>query len=415
MPDMRAPQRHASGLAISRAEFIALAAALMAMNALAIDIMLPAMQQIGAALAVENENERQFIITAYLLGFGAAQLFFGPVSDRFGRRAPLVAGIAVYVGASILAALAPSFSAMLALRALQGVGAAATRVIAVSIIRDVYGGRQMAQAMSLIIMVFMIVPVLAPGAGQVLLLFAEWPAIFVFMGLLAVAVGIWVFLRLPETLPAERRRPFTPKAVLESFRIVVTHRLAFCYTIATALVFGGLFGFINSAQQVFTTIYDMGVWFPAVFAGLASMMALSSFLSSRLVGRFGMRGLSHFALLGYVTGSTIWMMWAMTGPIPFPAFVVLFGSVMFMFGWLGPNFNALAMEPLGHVAGTASSVLGFVQTLGGALIGAVIGFSFDGTVLPLATGFFLAGTGGLVLVLIAERGKLFRIVNLPAE
>jgi len=407
------PDAPAHRLPIGRGEFIAIAAALMAVNALAIDIMLPAMQQIGAALGVEDENQRQLVITAYVVGFGAAQLIFGPIADRFGRRGPLLIGLGIYVAAAVLAAFAPSFWMLLLMRTLQGVGAAATRVIAVSMVRDRFGGRQMAEVMSLVMMVFMIVPVIAPGAGQVLLLVADWQMIFIFMGFVAAGIALWFFVRMPETLAEENRRAFNPRTILDGFRIVLGNRLAFCYALATALIFGGLFGLINSAQQIFIDVYALGAWFPVLFAVLASMMAISSFLNSRLVGRFGMRGLSHFALFGYIAATTIWIVWALIAPMPLFAFVGLFGAAMFMFGWIGPNFNALAMEPLGHVAGTASSVLGFLQTLGGGLIGAYIGLSFDGTVVPLAIGYFVSGVGGLALVLIAENGRLFQARHQP--
>ena len=413
MNDTQRPEQTAYRLPILRVEFIALAAALMAINALAIDIMLPAMQQIGAALGVEDENQRQFVITAYVVGFGVAQLIFGPITDRFGRRGPLLFGLGIYVIAAILAAFAPSFWILLLMRALQGVGAAATRVIAVSMVRDTFGGRQMAEVMSLVMMVFMIVPVIAPGAGQMLLLVADWQLIFIFMGVVAAGIGLWFYLRMPETLSPEKRRAFNPTTIIEGFRLVVTNRLAFCYALATALIFGGLFGFINSAQQIFIDVYDLGVWFPLMFAVLASTMAISSFMNSRLVGRFGMRGLSHFALFGFIAATTVWIIWALIEPMPLVAFVGLFGGAMFMFGWIGPNFNALAMEPLGHVAGTASSVLGFLQTLGGGVIGAFIGLAFDGTVVPLAIGFAVAGFGALALVLIGEKGRLFHAVNAP--
>ncbi|MFN4271451.1 MAG: multidrug effflux MFS transporter [Aliihoeflea sp.] len=415
MNDNPRPSRSGYGLAIPRVEFIALTAALMAINALAIDIMLPAMQQIGAALGVDDENQRQFVITAYVVGFGVAQLVFGPISDRFGRRGPLLIGLGIYVAAAILAAFAPSFWMLLMMRALQGVGAAATRVIAVSLVRDTFGGRQMAEVMSLVMMIFMIVPVIAPGAGQIILLVAEWQVIFLFMGVVAAAITLWIYLRMPETLKQENRRAFDPGTIIEGFRIVLSNRIAFCYALATALIFGGLFGFINSAQQIFIDIYDLGVWFPALFALLAGMMAISSFMNSRLVGRFGMRGLSHFALLGFLAATTVWLVWALIAPMPLLPFVALFAAAMFMFGWIGPNFNALAMEPLGHVAGTASAVLGFLQTLGGGLIGAVIGLSFDGTVVPLVIGYFVAGVGALGLVLIGEDGRLFQARNLPPE
>jgi len=400
---------------MGKVEFIALMAMLMALNALAIDIMLPGLQEIGAALGVENENHRQYVVSAYLLGFGLAQLAYGPISDRFGRRRPMLVGLAIYVVSSLAVVAAPSFAGLLVLRMIQGIGSAAMRVITISIVRDVYGGRAMAEVMSLIMMVFMVVPVIAPGTGQIILLFGDWHLIFVFMAVVASAVALWMHFRLPETLRPEDVRPFTARAILAGFRIVLTNRVALCYTIASMFIFGALFGFINSAQQVYVGIYGLGVWFSAAFAAVAVFMALSSFVNSRLVGRFGMRGLSHASLLGFAVITFLWLLVQIFGPqpMPFPLFLTFFALAMFQFGWIGSNFNSLAMEPLGHVAGTASSVLGFMGTAGGTIIGAVIGQSFNGTALPLVTGFFSVSIVGLVFVLLAERGKLFQPHNKP--
>ena len=383
-------------LAISRAEFIGLAAALMALNAMAIDIMLPALQQIGGALNVADENSRQFIITAYLLGLGAAPLFYGPITDRFGRRAPLLIGTVIYIITSLAAVFAPSFSTLLILRVLQGVGAASTRVIVVSAIRDVFGGRRMAEVMSMVMMVFMVVPVMAPTLGQAAMFVGNWRAIFLLMAGVAFFICIWAFLRLPETLAPEMRRSLRFNTIIEGFRFVLTNRTALCYTLAATAVFGGLFGFINSAQQIYVDIYGLGAW---------------SFTNSRFVGRLGMRRLSHGALVGFVLVNGVWLLLTFIGPIPFPLFFLLFSLSMFQFGWVGPNFNSIAMEPLGHVAGTAAAVLGFVTTLGGGLLGAIIGQAFDGTLMPLAGGYFILGVIALVLVLLGERGRLFQQVS----
>ncbi|WP_183901857.1 MULTISPECIES: multidrug effflux MFS transporter [Rhizobium] len=396
-----------------KGEFIALAAFLMAINSLAIDIMLPALQQIGASLNVENENNRQFVVSSYLLGFGVAQLVYGPLSDRFGRRLPLLAGIGIYICSSLGSALVPTFEGLLILRFIQGLGSAATRVITISIVRDIYGGRQMAEVMSLIMMVFMIVPVIAPGSGQIIMLFGSWHLIFLFIAVMAAIIAAWAYIRLPETLRPENVRPFTVKSVLGGFKLVLTNRVALCYTIASTFIFGSLFGFINSAQQIYVGIYGLGVYFPLAFAGVAVFMSMSSFLNSRLVGKFGMRRLSHGALLGFITINTIWLLALVFGPHPMPFFLFIgfFGLAMFQFGWIGSNFNSLAMEPLGHVAGTASSVLGFMSTVGGALIGAGIGQAFNGTALPMVAGYFTVSIIGLVFVLIAEKGQLFQPHN----
>lgn len=398
---------------MGKGEFIALAAFLMAINSLAIDIMLPALQQIGASLNVESENHRQFVVSTYLLGFGVAQLLYGPLSDRFGRRLPLLAGIGIYICSSLGSALVPTFEGLLILRFIQGLGSAATRVITISIVRDVYGGRQMAEVMSLIMMVFMIVPVIAPGSGQIIMLFGSWHLIFLFIAVMAAIIAGWAYIRLPETLHPENVRPFTAKSVLGGFKLVLTNRVALCYTIASTFIFGSLFGFINSAQQIYVGIYDLGVYFPFAFAGVAVFMSMSSFLNSRLVGKFGMRRLSHGALLGFITINTIWLLALVFGPHPMPFFLFIgfFGLAMFQFGWIGSNFNSLAMEPLGHVAGTASSVLGFMSTVGGALIGAGIGQAFNGTARPMVTGYFTVSIIGLFFVLVAEKGRLFQPHN----
>jgi DHA1 family bicyclomycin/chloramphenicol resistance-like MFS transporter len=413
MDQQATPTTVATGLSIPRWEFIALAAALMALNALAIDIMLPGLQQIGASLGVADENARQYVITAYITGFGLAQLFFGPLSDRFGRRVPLLAGLAVYVAAAFACAFVPTFGALLAFRFVQGLGAAATRVIAVSIVRDTFGGRAMAEVMSLVFMVFMIIPVVAPSVGQIIMLAGEWHMIFTFMGVVSLAFTIWTWRRLPETLHASFRRPLTAAVITDGFRIVLTNRTAICYTVAITALFGALFGFINSAQQIYVGIYEVGALFPVYFAAVAGLMALSSFLNSRFVGKFGMRRLAHGALLGFLAVTGLAFALSLLGPLPLWLFVTLFALAMFQFSWIGSNFNALAMEPLGHVAGTASSVQGFMQTVGGGIVGAIIGQSFDGTVVPMAGGYFLLGLAALGMVLVAEKGRLFQPHNPP--
>jgi MFS transporter, DHA1 family, multidrug resistance protein len=394
-------------LAIGRTEFIAIIALLIAVNALAIDVMLPGMQEIGASLGVADQNQRQLVISSYLLGFGVMQLVFGPLSDRFGRRGPLFAGLLVYLFAATAAVFVPSFGLLLALRLVQGAGAAATRVIAVAIVRDVFGGRQMAEIMSLVMTVFMIMPIIAPNAGQLILLFANWHGIFVFMAVIAAFITVWAWVRLPETLRRENRRPFTLTSVATGFKVVMTNRLSLWYTLASSVIFGALFGFINSAQQVYVGIFKLGVWFPVVFALVAGLMSIASFANSKLVIRIGMRRLSHGALIGFAVTSGLLAVMSSFGTVPLPIFLGLFALTMVFFGAIGSNFNAIAMEPLGHLAGTASSVQGFFQTVGGALVGAGIGQAFDGTVFPLTLGFFIVGFLALIFVLIAEKGKLF--------
>ncbi|WP_240229598.1 multidrug effflux MFS transporter [Devosia lacusdianchii] len=394
---------------LSRPEFIALMAALMALNALAIDVMLPALPYMGEALGVTSENERQFVISAYMLGMGIAVLGFGPLTDRFGRRAPLLVGMGIYILAALAAVFAPSFGILLALRFIQGMGAASVRVIATAVVRDRYSGREMAEVMSLTFMVFMAIPIVAPGIGQVILLVGEWHNIFIFMGLLALAFWIWTFIRLPESLAVEHRRPLSLRSVLDGFRIVFTNRVAISYGLAGTFLFGALFGFISSSQQIYVDIYGLGVYFPVAFAAMAGLMAVSSFTNSRIVRRFGMRRLSHGAMLSYTIFSGIWLAFALSGFLPLWLFFSFLAIIMFSFGWAASNMNSLSMEPLGAVAGTASAVFGFIQTVGGALIGSYTGQHFDGTTVPTATGYFVMGVLALICILVAERGRLFGV------
>lgn len=390
-------------------ELIVLIASLMALNAAAIDIFIPALQEIGTALGIVSENQRQFVITSYLLGFGGAQLIYGPFSDRFGRKPVLFFGLGLYFVAALAAAFAPTFGILLAFRAMQGIGAAATRVIAITVVRDSYGGRRMASVMSLVMMIFMAIPVIAPNIGQIIMLFGSWREISLVVAGFSLAVLIWSALRLPETLHPEDRRQLTVERTANAFKIVLSNRVAFGYTAASATIFGVLFGFINQAEQIYTEIYDLGPAFTLYFSAVAIFMAAASFLNSRLVERFGMRRLSHAALLGFclLSGIHLLLAWLMGGATPFWLFFALVVPTFCLFGFIGTNFNALAMDPLGHVAGTASSVLGFGQTLGGGLIGAVIGYAYDGTIIPLFAGFLVLSLCSLGLVLVAERGHLF--------
>ncbi|MGN6549602.1 MAG: multidrug effflux MFS transporter [Pararhizobium sp.] len=403
-----APTVSRTGGRLRRSEFIGMLAALMAINSLAIDIMLPAFPNIAADYGVAA-NDAQYVLISYIMGFGFAQLAFGPISDRFGRRGPLFVGLLLYIACAAIGAVAPTFAILIVARIVQGVGAAATRIIAFSIIRDTHSGRQMASIMSLVMMVFMIVPVIAPFTGQLLILIGEWHLIFVFMTVLSALITLWMFFRLPETLPVERRRSLDLVSVVGAFRMVLTNRLAFCYAAATAFYFGSMYAFLSCAQQVYVGIYHLGVWFPVAFSSVALLMAFSNFGNSVLVGRLGQRRLSHAALLLYVALALTITTLAWQGPVPFWTFMAIFGTMMPLFGWVTANFNSIAMEPLGAVAGTASAVLGFTQTAGGGIFGALIGQQFDGTLFPLVFGFAVVASVALAFVLIGEKGKLFGV------
>jgi DHA1 family bicyclomycin/chloramphenicol resistance-like MFS transporter len=393
------------------AEFVVLIAAIMALNPLAMDMMLPALPNIGHALQIDAGNRLQAVLSTFLIGFGAGQLVVGTLSDRFGRRPVLLGGIAVYCIAGALAVAAPSFETLLLARLMQGFGTSATRVIATSIVRDCYAGRRMASVMSLAMMIFIAVPVIAPSLGQLVMLWVEWRGIFVVLLAYGLLVLTWSALRMPETLPLSGRKPLEIAEMLGAFRQTVTNRQTLGYALAAGCVVGSLFGYVFCAQQVFNEIFNLGHYFPLAFAAAAIGTAIAGFLNSRFVGRLGMRKISHSALVGFVAVAGIMLAAARLQMMPVSLFIALSACMMFAFGLMVANFTALAMEPQGHIAGTASSFYGSITTLLGIGIGTAIGQSYDGTLLPFTTGFFLCTLAALAVVLIAERGRLFKPHN----
>ena len=394
--------------ALGRTEFVALVAFVMALNSAAIDVFIPGLRDIAQEFGVES-NARQLVITTYVVGFGAAQLIYGPLADRFGRRPILLVGLAIYLAGAVASIFAPSFGALLALRFVQGIGAAATRVVATALVRDRFSGAPMANVMSLIMMVFMIMPVLAPNLGALVLLFADWHGLGAVMAAIGLIALVWAGLRLPETLTPEKRRPLSGAKLKEAFSIVATNRIAAFYTLAQAAFFGVLLAFVNMAEQIFTETYDLGRAFTLIFAVMAGFMALSSFANSRLVERLGTRRLSHTALLAYLIIVAIHLVLAVIygGVTPFWMFLILFSASLCCFGFVPPNFNAIAMEPMGHVAGVASAVLGASQMVVGGALGAIIAAFYDGSLYALLAGSVGLAVVSLGMAAIAERGRLF--------
>jgi DHA1 family bicyclomycin/chloramphenicol resistance-like MFS transporter len=384
-------------------EFIALMAALMASNALAIDAMLPALPAIGEALGVGEENRRQLVITFYLLGFGVAQLGYGPLSDRFGRKGLLVGGLVFYGVFATAAGLAGSFTLLLAARAMQGVAAAATRVLVVSIVRDRYHGPAMARVMSLTMIVFMIVPILAPFFGQAVLAVSTWRHIFIGLGVYGAALAVWTLLRLPETLAPENRRALSFAKIGEAVWTTLMIRQSIGNTLCQTLLMGALFAFIGSIQQIVFDVFGRPALLPWVFAAIAGPMALSSYANSRLVMRLGSRRILILALIAFTFASAAHLGLAALFGEAIWSFVILQALTMACFGLIGANAGALAMEPLGHIAGTASSLQGVITTVGGALIGFAIGQQFDGTTIPFLFGFLMCGGAALAAAVWANR------------
>jgi len=398
----------APAFAIGFREFVALIASLMAINALGIDSMLPALPAMGHALGITDENQRQWIIAAYMFGFGSSQLVYGPLADRYGRKAILTVSLSLFALMSLACAFAWDFETIIIARVLQGVAAAASRVLAISIVRDRYSGRQMARVMSLSFIVFLAVPILAPSIGQIIMLFTPWWGIFLLLAVFATSVVAWALLRLPETLHPEDRRPIDAADLWGAIRMVLGQRFSLGYTIASTLLFGSLLGFINSVQQIFTDIFHAANLFTTIFACIAAFMGIASYTNSRIVEKLGTRVVSHSAVIGFTLVSGLHVAVILAGHESIWSFSIFQALTMGCFGLAGSNFGSMAMEPVGHIAGTASSIQGFISTIGGAAIGIVIGQSFDGTTLPVAFGYFALGLAAILVVLVTEKGRLFR-------
>lgn len=397
-----------TGAPIGFAEFVALVAALMALGALGIDAMLPALPAIGEALGVADANARQFVVTAFLLGFGVAQLVHGPLADRFGRRTLLIWALSAYVVANVAAAMAGSFALLLVARVVGGAAIAATRVACVALVRDCYHGRAMARVMSIAFIVFMIVPVLAPSLGQAVLLAGDWRDIFWGIAGVTLAILAWFAVRMPETLDPANRQPISPAQIAAGWRATFVDRKSLGYTLASTAMMGALYGYLNSVQQVMFDTFHRPALLAVVFATTAATMAIANLFNARLVMRIGSQRISHAAVMVLIAASAAHLAVALSGFETLATFAVLQAVVMACFGLATSNFSAMAMENMGGLAGTASSVQGFASITLGTIIGAGIGQAFDGTTAPMSAGFLTAGLCALALVLATERGRLFR-------
>ncbi|MGL5836964.1 MAG: multidrug effflux MFS transporter [Sphingorhabdus sp.] len=382
-------------------------AAIMALNALAIDAMLPAFPRIADGLGLIDPNRVQFVITVYLLGTGAGSLIHGPLSDRYGRRPILLGGIVGYILCAFACSFATSFDMLIAMRFAQGLCGAALGVLVTSIIRDQFEGDAMARRMSTVFLIFMAVPIIAPLVGSGVLLFAGWRTIFDLIGFLGIAMLIWVTMRLPETLHPENAIPIEPRALGRAWKSVLLHRNANCYLLAGGIAHGALFGYLNSSQQIFSQTFKAADFFPIGFAIVAGGIACANFTNARIVERFGARRVSQSALFAFILLGLAQLFAAWLVPASLPLFLVLITLNMAMIGFVGSNFSSIAMQPFGAIAGSASSFQNFTRTILSAGIGAWIGQQFSGSVVPMAAGFLICGAVALILVLIGERGKLF--------
>lgn len=394
-------------LGVSMFEFVALMAMLMALTALSVDIMLTVLDEIGADYGLENSNTEQFVVVAYVLSFALGHVVVGPLSDRIGRKPVIVGGLVVYAAGSALAVFADSFELFLAARVIQGLGAAGPRVVAIAVIRDCFVGRAMSEVMSFVMLVFIMLPIIAPALGAGIAAFGSWHPIFTFLLVFALAVALWAMLRLPETNP--RTGPDVMPVVPFARAVAMTfgNRQTAGYMAALGFLFGSIIVYVSTARQLFEDVYGIVDWFPAAFASAAGAMVVSSLVNSRFVRRLGMRRMSHGALVCLIVTMAVANLLHLALPVlPLAVFLPAMSLAFLFIGLILPNFNALAMEPLGRIAGTGSALVGFTMTGMGALLGGAVGQSYDGTLGPLLVGFLASSIVVLAAVLVTEGGRL---------
>lgn len=394
---------------LGKVEFVGLMALMMSLVALAIDAILPALGLIETTLNLVANDDIQMTVSLLLLGLGVGQLIFGPLSDTFGRKPLVYTGYVVFIGATLICINATDFTWLLIGRFLQGLGLAAPRVLSIAIIRDQYVGPQMAQIMSFIMMLFILVPMLAPLLGQGILWFAPWQTIFYLMLLIGVVSLLWFALRQQETLKPQYRKPLSAKVFYATFKEVVTTPVSVFYTLSAGILSGAFIAYLASAQPLFGQVYALGDNFALCFAGIAFFYGLASYANGKLVV---IKGMAYLVLRAFVvlfiTSLSFWLFSLWHDGLPPLAwligyFLVVFGCVGIIFG----NLNALAMEPLGHLAGMGAAIVGAISTLVASLLALVIGSLYNGTALPLVGAFAVtSGIAGLIAFSIETFGRV---------
>ncbi|MGE3683882.1 MAG: multidrug effflux MFS transporter [Bdellovibrionales bacterium] len=391
---------------LGHAEFVALMALMTSIVALSIDGMLPAFPKIGSDFNVHGADQIQLIIAMLFLGFGFGQFIFGPLSDVFGRKPPIYFGIAVFIIGSALSGFAPNFELFLLGRFLQGFGGAAPRIVSLALIRDEYSGNAMAQITSLIMTIFILVPAIAPALGQSILFLLGWRAIFIVLFAVGLGAWVWFALRQHETLPKHLRKKLTVQQILSGARQTFSQPTTVACMLMTGLIFGIFVGYLGAVQDLFTSLFQVGQRFPAYFAVLALSIGAASFFNSRLVMALGMRRLIFLAFLGMAVLSNLFVLFLTVfqdGPPPLWLFMIYLMLTFFSVGFLFGNLNALAMEPLGHIAGIGSALLGFVQSTISVIIGVFLGRYFHGNVIPLVLSFGIISVLCLFILTFEER------------
>lgn len=389
----------------------------MALTALGIDLMLPAFPDIRAGLGLPpGDTAVAGLVTTYFLGLSLGQLVYGPLADRFGRRPTLFLGYGIYAAGALSAAVLPSLGTILFARFVWGFGAAGSRVITLAVVRDRWEGERMARAMSFIMAVFILVPVLSPSLGAAALVVTSWRTLFLGCVAIAAGVGIWAYRRLPETLDPAHVLPLSGRRILRAAREVATNRQTAAYTLAITALFGVFTSYLGSAEAIYRDVFDAEALFPVLFGALAAAMGVAMLVNARIVERFGTRRLAHAVMIVYllIAGGLVTMAVSTGGTPPLWLFMVVMAPMLAFQALLIPNFNTIAMHPMGAIAGTASSVIGAVQMFVGSLLGAALDRTFDGTITPLAVGFLVYGTLAVLLVVWGERGRLFQpLVSKP--
>lgn len=387
------------------AEFVILLALMVSIVAMATDIMLPVLDQIGRDLNVADPNDAQLVVTTLFVGFAVGQLLVGPLSDSFGRKPVVYAGYVIFISGCLLSIFATSFSVMLLGRVLQGLGAAGPRIVSISIVRDGYEGRAMARIMSIIMAVFILVPAVAPALGQAVASLAGWRSTFALPLVLAATAFTWFAARQPETLARDDRRAFSVANIVSGIVEACSYRIMIGYTVATGLIFGAFLGYLSSAQQIFTVTFGTGQHFPLYFAVAAISLGAASVMNSMLVMRLGMRLLTHRALVATSLFSAVFLVAAifLGGVPPLWLFMAWLLAIFFCMGILFGNLNALAMEPVGHMAGLGAALVGSISTVISLPLGWVVGATFDGGVTSLVAGFAVCGLASLAVMRWVEQ------------
>lgn len=383
-------------------QFIILMAFFMSLVALTIDAMLPALGDIRNSLAVVGPNDTQLIISFVFLGMASGMMFYGPISDSWGRKNTLFLGMVIYMIGCLFSLFSESLQLMLIGRILQGFGSAACRVVPLAMIRDRFSGVEMGKVMSLIMVFFVIVPALAPLIGQVILYFSDWRAIFALFILLSVIGSLFLNFKQEETLPLTKRIPFTVKAISSGIKETLTNKTSRAYMLAAGLTFGAFIAYLSSSQQILQVQYKVGDKFSIYFGGLALCIGFSSYVNSRLVGKYGMAPLSKVALLALGINSILYLLLMISSNGQTSLFLFMtYLAISFLFiGLLFSNLNTLAIEPLGHIAGVANSVISSIQTFISVIIGAFVGQMYDGNVYPLVASFLVLSLLSLLVIKI---------------